>query len=154
MHNLTAFHTNVIDGTLNRLFWLPVPGNPIRNRYMRYALYPILDTKKLPVCHNSETTLITTRDWDEFGDTYVLPLDKIARSGTFGVNIEYGRDGIHFQCSFTNNGEGIMNFYQLRLRQFKTPRSGDCRDMPNLNVNMVILNMLSSNAGILYHHSK
>jgi hypothetical protein len=121
---LTNFYRQRIQGTLNRFFWVPLPGNSIRNRYMR--------------------------DWDEFGDVYVLPLDKIARSGVFGMNLEYGREGIHFQCAFTDNGEGIMFYYQLRLRQYKSPRSGDCRDLPNLNTIMIILNILSENAGKVY----
>jgi hypothetical protein len=126
--NFTGFHKERISDSLNRLFWLPVPGNMNRNRYMR--------------------------SWDEFDDTYILPLDRIARSKVFGYNVEYkGREGLHFQCAYTENTEGIMHFNQLRLRQFNSPRSGDCRDLVNLNIIMVILNIISENKGRVYAYN-
>lgn len=127
---LTEFHEARIFNTTNRLFWLPVPGNAVRNRYIR--------------------------EWDVFHDTYVLPLDRIARSKVFGYDVELvkEKEGIHFQCAYTENDNGIMHFNQLRLRQFKTPRSGDCRDLPNLNIVMIILSIISQNQGKVYAYSK
>ena len=70
-----------------------------------------------------------------------LPLKEMHDANVFERNEE---DHMHFQCSF---------YLQVEAGKVKMPRTGDCRDMINLNLLMIIVNYsevnlrLGSNGG-------
>jgi hypothetical protein len=77
-----------------------------------------------------------------------IPLVAMAANGDFQMNRE---DSMHFQCSYLSRQDG-WNGWMERVAvvnneiQFKAPASGDCRDMVNLNVIMLLVNYVTTNA--------
>lgn len=70
--------------------------------------------------------------WVEQHNPRHLPLARMADSGAFLRNVE--KDAKHFQCQF-QHGFGHAGPDQ----SFKSPPSGDCRDLLNLNAVMMAL---------------
>ena len=67
--------------------------------------------------------------WIENNYVYHLPLSEMANTHVFGKNV---LDDIHFQCAFT-----AQSHIQVK-DNVKMPASGDCRDMMNWNIIMML----------------
>ena len=77
--------------------------------------------------------------WIESENIYHLPLSEMADTHVFGKNV---LDDLHFQCSFMSLSDKQVDY------NIKMPASGDCRDIMNLNVVMMLtyyLQFLSCN---------
>ena len=70
------------------------------------------------------------RIWARRNGGFVLPSDRMAASNVFALNTV---DNWHYQCSYLNL------WPQANDGRFKTPASGDCRDLFNLNLVNIIL---------------
>ena len=67
---------------------------------------------------------------------FLLPAYLMWDEGTFQPNFE---DHIHYQCSYR-----VQLGSPIELDNYKAPKSGDCRDLFNLNLVYILLNKLIS----------
>lgn len=132
-------------------YWFPFPAG--EKRLLRF--------------NSSQTIFVTTpnlfgdeqiihkkavRDRNEWirinGSGNYIPLDAMTANGAFQMNRE---DSMHFQCSYLSRQDGWKGWMERvavvnNEIQFKAPASGDCRDMVNLNVVMLLVNYVTTNA--------
>lgn len=96
------------------LIWYPTPG--------RGSMYAARNKFVADTIRNKSYPIL------------VLPSEEMGADNTIAPN---EADKIHYQCSFLNH------FQQpLVSHRYKTPKSGDCRDMFNYNLAQLIYNMI------------
>ena len=154
---------------------LLLPANALLVVGLHYWYPFAAEEKRLLRFNSSQTIFVTTpnlfgdedfiykkavNDRNEWirrnGSGNYIPLDAMARDGAFHMNRE---DSMHFQCSYLSRRDG-WNGWMERVAvlnneiQFKAPASGDCRDMVNLNVLMLLVNYCTTNATTATRASK
>eukprot|EP01036_Dinobryon_divergens_P029351 gene29351-38430_t len=132
-------------------YWFPFPAGEKRLLRFNSSQTIFVTTPNL----FSDTQIINKKAVDDRnewirinGSGNYIPLDAMAANGAFHMNRE---DSMHFQCSYLSRQDG-WNGWMERVAvvnneiQFKAPASGDCRDMVNLNVVMLLVNYVATNA--------
>jgi hypothetical protein len=78
--------------------------------------------------------------WIYKNSNLFIPLNEMTAANAFQTN---DQDPYHFQCAYLServNWAGWMAPVAVNANEakFKSPQSGDCRDMINLNIAMLI----------------
>jgi hypothetical protein len=101
-----------------------------QNKYpdIRLVWYPIPNGLYWKRNRFYESFVNTSRSW-------VFPSEAMANTSAYTTNTA---DQKHYMCAFLKHLE-----YKIILNDFKTPASGDCRDIFNYNLVQILLNILA-----------
>lgn len=100
----------------------------ISNSSTLFLTMPIVEWKprRKNVVHGN---LSEINSWIESENIYYLPLSEMANTLVFRKNV---LDDLHFQCSFMTLSHKQVDY------NIKMPANGDCRDIINLNIVMML----------------
>lgn len=105
----------------------------------KFILYATPELNRLQIdCFNTPSKYTEKnaffREWMLNHGNLIVPVDKMDRTHAFFKN---ALDNTHYQCQFL-----AYNYQKLEKDAYKTPMTGDCRDMFNLNVVQITINMI------------
>ena len=147
------------DPTLDRDFPVPsLPSNVLLVVGLHYWVPHDTAEHKLKKFNSSQTIFVNTptiftyddnhwyhvrrrNEWIRNNSLVYIPLEEMARTGAFQSNY---RDPFHYQCGYLTGSESWAGQMERVLVvdnevQYKSPASGDCRDMINLNIVMLLV---------------
>jgi len=107
-----------------------------KSNHTLFVTVPTLNTPDQP----SLQVLMSRNAWIYKNSNLFIPLNEMTAANAFQTN---DQDPYHFQCAYLServNWAGWMAPVAVNANEakFKSPQSGDCRDMINLNIAMLI----------------